>query len=117
MRLDHQMLLKSPPLNLLAGSSPGYAEGRWFDSLWLVQGDAALRLQRLRLIPTELTSYPGVFRQQPSDKGKNVRIYKTLKQGCANHGPGAEVLWAVARRKGQIFKQALQLLKVLPGSD
>jgi len=34
MRLDHQILLKSSPLNLLAGSSPGYAEGRWFDSLF-----------------------------------------------------------------------------------
>jgi len=26
-------------------------------------------------------------------------------------GPGAEILWAVARGKGQIFKQALRFLK------
>jgi len=58
--------------------------------------------------------------QQPSDKGNDVHLYKTLKQGCATHGSRAKVtrdlkfcgLWPA---KGQIFKQAFGM--VLPGPD
>jgi len=34
--------------------------------------------------------YTGVLEHQPSDKGNNVRFSKTLKQGCATHGPWAK---------------------------
>jgi len=46
-------------------------------------------------------SYP-VLKQQPSDKGNDVRFYKTLKQGCATHGLGTEVfgaLWPTERAR------------------
>jgi len=58
-----------------------------------------------------------VLKQQLSDKGNDERFYETRKQGCATHGswaksgPGGDILWAVARGKGQIFKHTLRFLK------
>jgi len=55
----------------------------------VAEGDAGLWLQHQRLVPTEpmRLSYLRVLEQHPSDKGNDVRFTKTLKQGCATHGP------------------------------
>jgi len=76
-----------------------------------------------RLAPTEpmLLSYPGFLEQQPSDKGIVVRFFKTVKQGCATHGPlaksgpGAEILWPTERAR--FSSKHYGFLKVLPGPD
>jgi len=88
-------------------------------TLWFSSGRLSFAVATLktRSDGADVAVIPRSFQAAASDKGKNVRIYKTLKQGCATHGPGAEVLWTVARGKGQIFKQASQFLKVLPVPD
>jgi len=57
MRFDYQILLKSPPLNLLAGSAPGLTYLRTHDHFLLMTSVASSPQSLIIIMTPRLTTY------------------------------------------------------------